>query len=124
MATLVVILFMFFITQFNVYFDYMFSIVSLLLCLCIRSYSAYLKVHRVSGMHYVSVVLRYCISADALYISSSEVVRSCDKPIDSSIVLSSYMEQVGPMSQWLCEDSISKLPVVDALMCIYSINSY
>jgi len=80
----------------------MFSIVSFLLCLCIRSYSAYLKVHMVSGLHYVSVVLRYYIYADALYISGYEVVHRCDRPIGSSTVLSPYIEQVGLVSQWLC----------------------
>jgi hypothetical protein len=53
-------------------------------------------------MHYVSVVLRYYVSADALYISGSEVVYRCDGPIESSIVLSPYIEQVGLVSQWLC----------------------
>jgi len=74
-------LFMFFIIIFNVYFDYISSIVSLLLCLCIRLYIACLKIHRRSGMHYVSVVLRYCISMDALYISGFHVVGRCDRPI-------------------------------------------
>jgi len=39
-------------------------------------------------MHYISVMLRYCISTDALYISGSEVVCRCDRPIESSIVFS------------------------------------
>ena len=83
---------------------YISSIVSLLLCLCIRLYSAHPNMQDlwVSGMHYVSMVFRYYISADALYMAGSGVVRRCDRPIDSSIVPSPYIEQVGPMSKWLC----------------------
>jgi hypothetical protein len=51
---------MFLIAMFIVYFDYMSSIVTLLLLsLCIRSYSVYPKVPRVDDLHYVGVVLRY-----------------------------------------------------------------
>jgi hypothetical protein len=46
--------------MFIVYFDYMSSIVTLLLLSsCICSYSIYPKVHRVDDLHYVGVVLRY-----------------------------------------------------------------
>ena len=56
--------------MFIVYFDYIPSIVSLLSCLCIRLYSAHPNMHDpwVSGMLYVSAVLRYCIPVEALYI--------------------------------------------------------
>jgi hypothetical protein len=47
MIILVFILFMFKVAMFIVEFDYILSIVGLLLCLCISSYSAYSKVHRV-----------------------------------------------------------------------------
>jgi hypothetical protein len=60
MATLIFILFMFLIVIFIVYFDYMSSIVNLLLlssCLC--SYSVYPKVPRVDDLHYVGMMLRY-----------------------------------------------------------------
>ena len=53
-----------------------------------------------SSMHYVSLVLTYCISEDALYISGFGVVCVCDRPIDSCVINS-------------CADSVSKLPVVD-----------
>jgi hypothetical protein len=43
-----------------VYFDYMSSVVTiLLLSSCICSYSVYPKVPRVDDLHYVGVVLRY-----------------------------------------------------------------
>jgi hypothetical protein len=51
---------MFLIAMFIVYFDYMSSIVTLLLLSsCRRSYSVYPKVPRVDDLHYVGVVLRY-----------------------------------------------------------------
>jgi hypothetical protein len=60
MATLIFILFIFLIAMFIVYFDYISSIVTLLLLSsCICSYSVYPKVHRVDDLHYVGVMLRY-----------------------------------------------------------------
>jgi hypothetical protein len=60
MVTLIFILFMFLIVMFIVYFDYMSSIVTLLLLSsCICSYSVYPKVPRVDDLHYVGMVLRY-----------------------------------------------------------------
>jgi hypothetical protein len=60
MAKLIFILFMFLIAMFTVYFDYMSSIVTvLLLNSCIYSYSVYPKVPRVDDLHYVGLVLRY-----------------------------------------------------------------
>jgi hypothetical protein len=60
METLIFILFMFLMAMFIVYFDYMSSIVTLLLLSsCICSYSVYPKVLRVDDLHYVGVVLRY-----------------------------------------------------------------
>jgi hypothetical protein len=60
MVTLIFILFMFLIAMFIVYFDYMSSIVTLLLLSsCICSYSVYPKVPRVDDLHYVGMVLRY-----------------------------------------------------------------
>jgi hypothetical protein len=51
-----------------------------------------------SGRHYVSVVLRYCLPTDALYMSGHEVDRGCDTPIESFIVHSPCIEQLEP---WL-----------------------
>jgi hypothetical protein len=60
MTTVIFILFMFLIAMFIVYFDYMSSIVTLLLwSSCVCSYSVYPKLPRVDDLHYVSVVLRY-----------------------------------------------------------------
>jgi hypothetical protein len=51
---------MFLIAMFIFYFDYMSSIVTLLLLSsCIYSYSIYPQVPRVDDLHYVGVVLRY-----------------------------------------------------------------
>jgi hypothetical protein len=60
MTTLIFILFMFLIAMFIVYFDYMSSIVTLLLLSsCICSYNVYPKVPRVDDLYYIGVVLRY-----------------------------------------------------------------
>ena len=86
MTTLVFTIFMFLVIMFIVYFDYMLSIASLSLCLCISSYSARSKVHGVSGRHYVSVVFIRCLSADTPYIPSHMVDRGCDTPVESFVV--------------------------------------
>jgi hypothetical protein len=49
-----------------------------------------------SGRHYVSVVLRYCLPADALYMPGHVVDRRCDTPIESFVVHSLCIEQVEP----------------------------
>jgi hypothetical protein len=49
---------------------------------------------KLSGRHYVSVVLRYCLPADALYIPGHVVNHGCDTPIKSFVVHSSCIEQV------------------------------
>jgi hypothetical protein len=64
---IVFISFMFKVVMFIVYFDYMFSIVSLSLCLCISSYSIHLNVHRVGGRDRVSVVLICYLPMNTLY---------------------------------------------------------
>ena len=86
MTILVFILFMFFVIMFNVYFDYILSIASLSLCLCISSYSAHSDVHGVGGQHCVSVVLIRCLPADTPYILGHVVVRGCDTPVESFVV--------------------------------------
>jgi hypothetical protein len=47
-----------------------------------------------SGRHYVSIVLRYCLPADALYTLGHMVNRGCDTPIESFVVHSPIVEQV------------------------------
>jgi hypothetical protein len=58
---------------------------------CLIQYSSEL-----SGRHYVSVVLRYYLSMDALYMSGHMVDRGCDTPIESFVVHSPCIEQVEP----------------------------
>ena len=86
MTILVFILFMFFIIMFNVYFDYILSIASVSLCLCINLYSAHSGVHGVSGQHCVSVVLIRCLPTDTPYIPGHVVDRECDTPVESFVV--------------------------------------
>ena len=47
-----------------------------------------------SGQHYVSMVLRYCLSADALCTVGHVVDHECDTPIESFVAYSSFVEQV------------------------------
>jgi hypothetical protein len=56
-----------------------------------------------SGRHYVSMVLIYCLPTDALYMSGHVVDRGCDTPVESFIVHSPYVEQVEPG----CEGSLA-----------------
>ena len=47
-----------------------------------------------SGRHYVSMVLRYCLPVDALCTLSQVVDRGCDTPIKSFVVHSLFVEYV------------------------------
>ena len=49
-----------------------------------------------SGQHYVSVVLKYCLPADALYTLGHVVDRECDTLVESFVVHSLFVEQVEP----------------------------
>ena len=49
-----------------------------------------------SGRHYVSVVLKYYLSADALYILGHVVDHECDTLVESFVVHSPFVEQVEP----------------------------
>jgi hypothetical protein len=49
-----------------------------------------------SGRHYVSMVLRYCLPVDALYMPGHVIDRGCDTPVESFVVHSPYVEQVEP----------------------------
>jgi hypothetical protein len=62
-----------------------------------------------SGRHYVSIVLRYCLLADAPYTLGHMVDRRCDTPIESFVVHSSYVEQVEPSYEGRA-GSVLKLP--------------
>jgi hypothetical protein len=86
MTTLVFTIFMFLVIMFIVYFDYILSIASLSLCLCISSYSARSGVHGVSGRHCVSVVLIYYLPVDTPYILGHVVDHGCDTLVESFVV--------------------------------------
>jgi hypothetical protein len=74
------------VAMFIVYFDYMLSIVSLSLCLCISSYSIQPNVHRVGGRDHVSVVLICYLCVNTLYILGHVVDRRCDTPVEYFVV--------------------------------------
>jgi hypothetical protein len=86
MTTLVFTIIMFLVIMFIIYFDYILSIASLSLCLCISSYSTRSDVHGVSGQHCVSVVLKHCLHADTPYILGHVVYHECDTPVESFVV--------------------------------------
>ena len=96
MTILVFILFMFFVIMFIVYFDYILSIASLSLCLCISSYRSHSKVHGVGGRHCVSVVLICCLPTDSPYILDHVVDHEGDNLIKSFVVHLPFVGQVGP----------------------------
>jgi hypothetical protein len=80
-------LLLFSIIMFLVYFDYMFGIVGLELCLCIGSYSACLLDLWVSGKYCVGMVPIPYFPTIAAYIMDREVDRGSDSPIVSFVVL-------------------------------------
>ena len=49
-----------------------------------------------SGRHYVSVVLKYCLPADAFCTLGDVIDRGCDTPVESFVVHSPFVEQVEP----------------------------
>jgi hypothetical protein len=79
--------------MFIIYFDYIFSMVSLSLCLCISSYSAHPNDHRVGGRDHVSIVLICYLPTNTLYILGYVVDRGCDTPIESFVVHSPSIGQ-------------------------------
>ena len=86
LTTLVFTIFMFLVIMFIVYFDYILSIASLSLCLCISSNNMDSKVHGVGGRHYVSVALICCLPMDTPYILSHVVDHGCETPIESFVI--------------------------------------
>jgi hypothetical protein len=93
--TLFFVLIMFLVIMFIVYFDYMLSIVRLSSCSCISSYRAHSLDLGVSGRHCVSLVLIRCLPAVTPYIPGHVVDRGCDTPIESFVVHSLNIGQVG-----------------------------
>ena len=94
-STLFLILFMFLVIMFVVYFNYMLSIARLSLYSSISSYSACSNVHGVSGRYCVSVVIIRCLPADAPYILGHVVDHGCDTLVETFVVHSSNIGQVG-----------------------------
>jgi hypothetical protein len=58
---------------------------------CLAQYS-----NELSGQHYVSMVLKYYLPADAFYTLGHVIDRGCDTPIKSFVVHSPFVEQVEP----------------------------
>jgi hypothetical protein len=83
---IVFILFMFKVAMFIIYFDYMLSIVSLSLYLCISSYSIHPNVHWVGGRDCVSGVLICYLPMNTLYILGNLIDRGCDITVESFVV--------------------------------------
>jgi hypothetical protein len=111
---------MFLIAMFIVYFDYMSSIVTLLLLSsCIWSYSVYPNVPRVDDLHYVGVVLRYIAYLRVLPDILGRVVDhevGCYSFIESSVV---HPLRIGYVE--CChvrgDGCVLKASLVDVLMC-------
>ena len=65
------------------------------LCICSQKRLAQYS-SELSGRHYVNVVLKYCLSEDALYTLGHVVDHGCDTLIESFVVHSPFFGQVGP----------------------------
>ena len=50
--------------------------------------------HGLSGRHYVSMVLIYCLHVDAFCTLGHVVDHGCETPVESFVVHSSFVEQV------------------------------
>jgi hypothetical protein len=94
---IVFILSMFLVSIFIVYFDYILSIVSLSLCLCISLYSIHpIKDPRVGGRDHVSVVLICYLPTNTLYILGHVVDHGYDTTVESFVV---YSPNIGHRSK-------------------------
>jgi hypothetical protein len=89
-------LFMFLIILFIIYFDYMLSIVGLVLSFCICSYSVHPLKSWVNGRYHISMVLRWYLHVDAPYILGSVVDRRRDNPVESFVTHTTCIGQVEP----------------------------
>jgi hypothetical protein len=76
-------IFMLSIIFFIVYSDYMLIIVGLLSFLCISSYNIHLLVSWVDGRCHVSMVLRWYLPENALYMSSRVIDHESYSPVES-----------------------------------------
>jgi hypothetical protein len=118
---IVFILSMFLVSMFIIYFDYMLSIVSLSLCLCISSYSIHrIKDPRVGGIDHVSVVLICYLPMNIFYILGHVVDRGCDTTIESFVV---HSPNIGRRSRARLQRQgklCSRTPQSNALMCRFN----
>jgi hypothetical protein len=89
-------LFMFLIILFIVHFDYMLSLVGLILSLCICSCSVHPLNSWVNGRYDVSVVLRWYLPTDAPYMLGSVVDHGTDNPAESFVTHTLCIGQVEP----------------------------
>jgi hypothetical protein len=95
--TLFYIFIMFLVIMFIVYFDYMLSVVRVIVIfmhMFIKRSS--LSSNGVSGRHCVSVVFIPCLPANAPYIPDRVVDREGDNPIESSVIHLPSVGLVGP----------------------------
>jgi hypothetical protein len=84
---IVFILFMFLVAMFIIYFDYILSIVSLSLCLCISLYNIHPnKIPWMGGGDHVSMLLICYLPMNILYIRDHVVDCRCDTPVESFVV--------------------------------------
>ena len=101
--TLFLILFMFLVIMFIVYFNYMLSIARIIIMFMHMFTKRSFLSTWVSGRHCVSVVLIRCLPMDAPFILGHVVDRECDILVESFVVHSPNVGQVGPS----CEGSQS-----------------
>ena len=87
----ILIMFIFEIICSSIYFDYTFSIVELLLCSCMDSYSAHHLDRRVSGTDDVIMVIRSYLPAFAPYVPGRVVDRGGDSTIESFAIHPPYV---------------------------------
>jgi hypothetical protein len=117
---IVFILSMFLVAMFIVYFDYMLSIVSLSLCLCISSYSIHpIKDPRVCGRDHISVVLICYLLANTHYILGHVVDHDCDITVESFVVHSPNIGRRSRAQLQRKEKLYSQTREVMPLMCIF-----
>jgi hypothetical protein len=117
--TLLYILSMFLVILFIAYFDYILSIVRMSLYSSIRSDSTHSLISWVSGRYCVSVVLMLCLPANAAYILGHVVDRESDTPIESFVVHSPNIGQVGPGYEGRLALFLTSL--VMSLVCRYKV---
>ena len=75
--------------------------------------------HGVSGRHCVSVVLIHCLPVDIPYILGHVVDRGCDTPVESFVVHSPNIGQVG--SSYEGRQALF-LTLVISLICRYEVD--